>query len=123
MQNIILKGNPKSTQAIYGINCRGNFPTRYMTAKGKFIKEDYQWQVKRQWKGDPVSYSLDIEVKLYFGDNRKRDIDNFGKILWDSMTGIVYDDDSQIKKVMTEVFYDKADPRIELNIKRYGKSK
>ena len=117
---ITLLGNPLSTQHIYKITCSGGFGRMYMSAVGKDRKEEYQWSAKRQWKGDPVFHPLSIEVKLYFGDKRKRDIDNYGKILWDSLTGIVYGDDNQIRKVSTELFYDKENPRIELEINKYN---
>lgn len=116
---ITLLGNPLSTQHIYKITCRGGFGRMYMNKLGMDRKKDYQWQCKSQWKGDPVFYPLDIEVKIYFGDKRKRDIDNYGKLLWDSMKGIVYGDDNQIRKVSTELFYSKEKPRIELKIIKY----
>jgi hypothetical protein len=45
---IILKGDPKSTQHIYRATCRGRFPTSFMTAEGKALKEAYQWEAKSQ---------------------------------------------------------------------------
>jgi len=113
---IVLPGNPLSTQTLYGINCRGNFPTRYMTAKGKDRKEEYQWEAKRQWKGDPTKNDVEVEVKLYFKTKGKHDIDNFSKILYDALTGIVFEDDGQIKKATTSIFYDKENPHIEITI-------
>lgn len=119
MTKIVLKGNPLSTQHLYGISCRGNFAKRYMTAKGKALKKQYQWEAKSQWKGDPVFYPIVVKVRLYFGDKRKRDIDNHSKILYDSLTGIVWDDDNQIRKATTEIFCSKDNPRIEISILKY----
>jgi len=113
---IIFQGNPLSTQCIYGINCRGSFATRYMTAKGKALKEQYQWEAKSQWKGKPTDKDVEVLVELYFKNKRKHDIDNFNKILLDSLTGIVFEDDSQIKRVSIEKFIDIKEPRIELFI-------
>lgn len=59
----VLKGNPQSTQHIYGMTCRGRFATRYMTAKGKALKEDYQWQLKSQYKKKPLTGDIDNLVK------------------------------------------------------------
>jgi crossover junction endodeoxyribonuclease RusA len=113
---IILKGNPASNQTIYGMNCRGSFPTRYMTARGKSIKEQYQWEAKSQHKGRPLEREIEIDIELYFKDKRKKDIDNFGKILLDALTGIVWKDDSQIYRMTVEKFIDKDNPRIILEV-------
>lgn len=113
----ILLGEPLSTQSLYGLTCRGKYPTRYMTAKGKKLKEDYQWQIKSQYRNKkPIKGDVGLEVKLFFGKNGKRDIDNFNKILYDAFTGIVWDDDSQIQSVSTDKEFDKESPRIELEV-------
>lgn len=92
-----------------------------MTNQGRALKESYGWQLKQQCKRKPSSYASDlqIEIKLFFGDKRKRDWDNYHKLSMDSMTGIIYEDDSQIKKATVETFYDKLNPRIEIIIKKY----
>jgi crossover junction endodeoxyribonuclease RusA len=113
---VTLLGEPKSTQHCYGLNCRGAFPTRYMTAKGKALKTDYQWQIKSQYREKALKGKIGMEVRLYFGTKRKSDIDNFNKILLDSLSGLVYEDDSQIEWMRTEKHYDPKKPRIELEI-------
>ncbi len=114
---ITLKGNPKSTQTCYKYACRGNFPTMYMTAECKKIKEDYQWEAKSQWKNDIIKGDVEIKVSLYFGRKTMVDIDNFNKLILDSLTGIVWEDDSQIRISHTYMHYDKENPRIEIEIK------
>lgn len=109
---IILTGNPQSTNNIY----RHTGHRVYMTQKGRTLKEDYQWQCKQQYKGKPKTGNLDVRVELFFGDIRKRDIDNYGKLLWDSMSGIIYEDDSQIQSMLVLKNYDKKNPRIEVEI-------
>jgi hypothetical protein len=44
---IILSGEPKSTQHIYGLVCNGR-PRRYMTDQGRALKERYQWEARAQ---------------------------------------------------------------------------
>ena len=39
---------------------------------------------------------IKINLTLNFKENRKRDIDNYCKAIFDSLTGILWDDDSQI---------------------------
>ena len=93
---LILTGEPKSTQHIYRSACNGRFPTRYMTAEGKAIKEAYQWEARAQWKGKPIDGDVEVSVRFFFSTRRRADLDNFNKLWADALTGIVYQDDSQI---------------------------
>lgn len=95
----------------------GKFPRNYMSKQGAAIKESYQWQIKSQYKGKPLEGKIGMVVSLYFGNKRKNDIDNFNKLLYDALTGIVWLDDSQIYQVLTLKYYDKLNPRIELEVK------
>jgi crossover junction endodeoxyribonuclease RusA len=113
---LTLKGNPQSTQHIYKMTCRGKFATMYMSASGKALKEDYQWQLKSQYKKKPITGDIDMRVELFFGDERKRDIDNYNKILLDSMSGIIFEDDSQIQSLLIIKNKDKKNPRIEIQL-------
>lgn len=92
----------------------------YMSAEGKSIKEDYGWQTRQQFKGEPLITDLEISIKIYFGTKRKGDWDNFHKLSMDALTGIVWEDDSQIQKATVEKFYSKENPRIELDINLYS---
>lgn len=113
---VILEGRPKSTGTLYRYACRGKHPCMYMTSSGKALKEDYQWQAKSQWKRKIIENPLIISVRLYFEDNRKADWDNFHKVSMDALTGIVWNDDSQIMEATVSKYYDKARPRIEIDI-------
>lgn len=113
---ITLTGEPLSTNSIYKSHCRFGFPTVYMTADGKALKEDYQWQAKSQVKGKVTAHDINISICLYFKSLRKHDIDNYNKILLDALTGIVWVDDSQIQKMSIEKLLDKNNPRVELII-------
>ena len=116
MVKLSLKGNPKSNQHIYQYVCRGKFGTLYMTKIGKDIKEDYVRQIKEQYKGKPIEEDVKMEVVLYFGDKKRRDIDNYGKLL-DCLNGTILVDDSQIQKLTIKKDYSKEEPRIEIVIK------
>jgi hypothetical protein len=48
MRTIVLSGEPKSTQHIYGLACRGRFPQRYMTPASKRLKREYQLEARAQ---------------------------------------------------------------------------
>ena len=87
-----------------------------MTPKGKYIKTSYQRQAKSQWREEPTKEPIQVIIRLYFGTKRKQDIDNYNKILLDSLTGIVWEDDSQIQEMVIAKDYDKKNPRIEIEI-------
>jgi len=87
-----------------------------MTKMGKELKESYGWQAKAQWKGKMLVMPVSVTIALYFGDKRARDIDNYHKLSLDALSGIVYADDSQIQKMTVEKFYDKENPRIEIEV-------
>lgn len=117
--DITLLGQPLSTQHLYKSHCKFKFPTVYMTAEGKALKESYQIQAKQQWKEKIITDDVEMIVALYFGTKRKSDIDNFGKLIGDSLEGIVYENDSQIQKLTITKNYDKLNPRVELVILHY----
>lgn len=92
----------------------------YMSSDGKALKDSYGWQARSQWRLEPLQGDVEIEVGLYFKSKRSHDIDNFGKLLLDSLTGIVWIDDKQIQKMTVEKFHDKDNPRIEITVNQYG---
>lgn len=99
-----------------------------MSKNGKDLKSSYVEQVTAQYKESKLTGDLEVEVKLYFGDKRQRDWDNYHKLSFDSLSGIVWHDDSQVQKATVWKKYDKKNPRIELKItsfndKQKGKSK
>ena len=114
--NIILKGRPLSTQHLYGITCRGRFPVMYMTKAGKEMKALYQSEARKQYKRKVMSTNCDMEATFFFKDKRRRDIDNYNKIVLDSLEGIVYEDDKQIQKLTIEKKISADNPRIEIII-------
>jgi len=113
---IILTGSPLSTQHIYRSACRGKFPTRYMTKQGKDLKEQYQLEAKNQYKGKVLSGDVEMELVLFFKDKRRRDVDNYNKLVLDALEGIVFEDDKQVQKLTIIKDYSKENPRIELEI-------
>ena len=90
--------------------------TYYMSAEGKTLKSAYQWEAKAQWRTPPLKDELALSVRFFFGTKRKADLDNFNKLWQDALTGIVYEDDSQIGELHLYRDYDKKRPRIEIGI-------
>jgi len=61
------------------------------------------------------------EVAMYVHVYRQRkagDLDNFAKVLGDSLNGVAYHDDSQVVELHMWRHDDKANPRVEVGIRR-----
>jgi len=116
MVKVVLLGEPKSTQHVYKMTCRGSFASMYMSKDGKDIKDSYQWQARSQVKISPLGSDLTVTMEIFMGTKRKCDIDNFNKLCFDAMSGILWIDDSQIKELHIKKGYDKENPRISLQV-------
>lgn len=87
-----------------------------MEAKCKTVKLSYQEQVRSQYTGAPIKTPLRAILGLWHGTRRVTDIDNFNKLVLDSLTGLVYEDDSQIVELTITKGYDKERPRVEVTL-------
>jgi len=110
------KGNPLTTNTLYRTVCRGKYISVYLTDDGKARKYQYQMEAKMQWKKPVLEGDLTVTIDLYFKDKRRRDWDNFNKIVMDSLEGICFKDDSQIQEAVVRKHIDKEIPRIEIEI-------
>lgn len=72
---------------------------RILTKIARDTKEAWGWEAKSQYQGEPIEKEFDLRIDLYFPDRRRRDGDNT-KALLDSMTGILWKDDSLIEAHM-----------------------
>jgi len=108
-----------SVNHVYGNRAFGKRVIRYETKAGKDFKKIIREAWLNQTDSNFEDNLVEINIKLYFGDKRKHDWDNYSKSLCDSLNDIAYNDDSQIMKGVIEKFYDKENPRIELELKKY----
>lgn len=69
-----------------------------------------------QFKQKILAGPVQVGMKIYFGTKRKCDIDNFNKLVFDALSGVVWRDDSQIEELHIKKLYDKENPRVELLI-------
>jgi Holliday junction resolvase RusA-like endonuclease len=92
----------------------------YMTADGKALKEDYQWQAKAQWRDKPLAERLKLTATLFFKTKRTHDVDNYSKLFLDALTGIVWEDDVQIQEMTVRKGHDRQYPRIEVTVVESG---
>lgn len=91
---------PPSINVLYNSNRYGI----YLSKKGRLYVERMEAEVQAQCGSVPlpISYFMQVDVILYPPDRRKRDIDNYTKCLFDSLTKAgLWKDDSlvQIMKV------------------------
>jgi len=92
----------------------------YMTAEGKALKEQYQWEARAQWRGPKLEGDISVSVTFYFATKRKRDLDNQNKLILDALTGIAWEDDSQVGELHLLRRYDREKPHIEIAVQQLG---
>lgn len=57
-----------------------------------------------------------IRILFFRADYRRADLENLQKSVWDALTGIAYEDDSQIHQSAEVKEYDKENPRCEVRV-------
>ncbi len=88
-----------------------------MSKAGKDLIRSYKEQISREYKWELIEWDIEIWIKIYFWDKRKRDRDNYHKITMDCLSWSIIKDDVQIIKATVEKWYDKENPRYEIFIK------
>ena len=109
MKSILLLTKPISLNSMY----RGR---RFLTENSKATKCGMQGEIRSQVNFSPLRVPVALNVYFFFSDNRRRDIDSHLKCLLDSLTGIVYEDDSQIHELHVFKSVDKKNPRTIIEI-------
>ncbi len=84
---------PPTINSYYRSIPRGKICQSILSAKGREYKDKVRAFLG---EGNPTDQRLMMQIKLFMPDKRRRDIDNYLKALLDSLTGIIYNDDSQI---------------------------
>ena len=86
-----------SVNHAYGYNPKTN--RRYLVSEGVMFKNSVAYLVKSQlpkgYKINPDD-SFNVKISFHFEDKRRRDVDDYFKLLIDALTGILWKDDSQI---------------------------
>ncbi len=89
---------------------------RFLTRDAKETKQSMELEFNIWWKNEIMLGDVALNVIFYFSDKRRRDMDSHLKALQDSMSGIVYKDDSQINELHVYKYVDKDNPRVEISI-------
>lgn len=110
---IEIKGTPPSTQHLYGRKKSGGL---YMKAEGTRYKYDVSYEARiAHGAGNPASSNnFVVGIIYYFPDRRVRDLDNYKKLIYDGISGIVWEDDKQLEFAFSRKLIDKENPRIEV---------
>lgn len=99
---------PPPTNHLYA-TVRGR---RVLSKRGRDYKEEAGWlalTARLERHSGPVA----VTVRLY-RPQRTGDVDGALKVLLDSLTGILYNDDSQVEELHAYRYDDKANPRAEV---------
>ena len=78
---------------------------KYVSKTGKQYKKDIVEIASKYMEENsfiPYSEKLQMNIKFSFDNKRKNDLDNFIKPLFDCLTGIVFDDDRWVYKLVAE---------------------
>ena len=89
---------------------------RYKSKKGKIFEKTARSELKNQFRYKPLVNGLKVHIRLYFKDKRKRDIDNYNKAILDSMTKIIYEDDSQIEELNVKKLVGCGFDKVEIEV-------
>lgn len=76
------------------------------------------WEIKQQYSGEPIDRKVSVDITLTLPNNRKRDIDNMLKSLWDVLekAGVIKND-NLIYEVRTVKRIVKGSQGVEIRIK------
>lgn len=112
MKTIELQTTPIPLNALYrSVNGRN-----ILSKRGRETKEALAWEIIAQWKNEPLEGDVTLNIMLYFGDRRKRDIDAYLKVLLDSMNNRVYIDDAQVNELHVYKNIDIENPRTIIQV-------
>jgi Holliday junction resolvase RusA-like endonuclease len=103
---------PPSTNNLY-VNAGRR---RVLSPRARTYKNTIGWEGRRQYRGKPLTGELCVEVQIFWPDRRRHDIDNGLKALFDSLTGIIYEDDSQIADAHVIRFLGSKTPGVEMRV-------
>lgn len=103
-----------STNALYTLS--RSTGKRILTNKARVSKTAIACEAKTEMKGQKMyTGPIRVELYLFFPTKQRRDLDNV-KALIDAMTGVCWEDDSQIYELVIRKYHDKENPRVEVMI-------
>lgn len=111
--------NPNNAYKARAIGGKGRKPFAqvYLSKEGKAYKENIKELAENAMKGKELCTGhLKAVSQWFYGTRRKKDVTNSGKLEYDALNGIVYEDDSQIMIEEKLKIFRKGDPGILIEI-------
>ena len=107
---------PVSLNQAYRAVIKGKYATVLISEKGRAYKKLVQHLLP---KGNKYEGNIAVTLLAFEPDRRRRDADNYPKLLLDAMSTIMYNDDSQIVELtIIKKGLDKENPRVEVEINK-----
>ena len=92
LATIVLYRLPISVNHAYPQSRTGR---RYLSPEGKAFKEEIGWEAKKVYKLPPNEDNLVLGLYFSWKDKRRRDCQNYIKLIADALEGIIVLDDKQ----------------------------
>lgn len=89
--------------------------TTYLSNAGREFKKNVKSFMENE-NTKILEGPLKIKLELHFKHKTKRDIDNYCKGIFDSLTGILWTDDSQIEELRIQRFVGDCDDFIYIDV-------
>ena len=95
----------------------------YRTFRGRVLisadGREFKKQIAMFLEGhEKVIGKIELQLVFYFKDKRKRDVDNYAKVLIDCLKNVLFEDDDMIYKLYMEKHIGTGDDRILVNIRK-----
>ncbi len=112
---------PPSINATYGVSRTGEHPM-YKKKEVKDWEFTAGWEIKRFTTGKPLHFTGPVEVGITWFYKHDRDIDNGMKVLLDLFEKQqIYKNDRQVRRIThIDIFEDKVNPRVEVEINNWN---
>lgn len=84
----------------------------FLSSRFKAFAEIVKWQVKQQYKQEPIIGDIKVEVVFVMKNRVHADLTNLPKGIFDSLNKLVWKDDRQIKECKLSVIYGEKEETI-----------
>lgn len=117
----VIEGATPSQKNRKRITCRGGRPRMYTDPKVKAWQDSAHIQLLEQRLKVPpgLDYPVALMVTVFYGDNRRHDLDNALSSVLDALVkaGVIEDDNSKfVNYISIQGGFDKSNPRAEIEI-------